>query len=74
MTARTKRREKDEQGWEAPHTAWLKVNVDGAFDSVASGDGVASGVVIRDEAGSVQLSAWKFIGADQDRVRRKWRL
>jgi hypothetical protein len=34
---------------------------------------VASGVVIRDEAGSVQLSAWKFIGADQDRMRRKWR-
>ncbi|RLN34987.1 hypothetical protein C2845_PM03G29800 [Panicum miliaceum] len=38
---------------------WLKVNVDGSYDP-GSGEG-GIGVVIRDERGGVQLTAWKYI-------------
>lgn len=45
-------------GWDPPPEGWIKINVDGAFD-VSGRAGI--GVVIRDTAGQVLLSAWKMI-------------
>ncbi|RLN32801.1 hypothetical protein C2845_PM03G31430 [Panicum miliaceum] len=50
--------------WEAPDPTWVKVNVDGAFDSVSGEAGI--GIVIRNHEGTVQLTAWKHIRAGRD--------
>ena len=44
--------------WSAPSEGWIKINVDGAFKS--NGD-ASLGVVIRDDAGTVLLSAWRVV-------------
>ena len=56
------RREVKVQGelkWERPAEGWCKVNVDGAFDPTTGKGGI--GFIIRDRAGSVLLSAWKYL-------------
>ncbi|RLM84340.1 hypothetical protein C2845_PM04G09020 [Panicum miliaceum] len=50
--------------WKPPGEGWAKVNVDGAYDATTGEGGV--GVVIRDNSGSVLLTAWKFIQRGQD--------
>jgi ribonuclease HI len=53
--------EKDKKvGWEAPELGWIKVNVDARYNSESGLAG--AGAIARDEAGSVVLSAWKFLG------------
>ena len=44
--------------WSAPTKGWIKINVDGAFKK--NGD-ACLGVVIRDDAGKVLLSAWRVV-------------
>lgn len=54
--------------WEKPGDGWCKVNVDGAFEISTRVGGI--GVVIRDQTGSVILSAWKYLahGSDAEEV------
>ena len=44
--------------WSAPTKGWIKIIVDGAFKK--NGD-ASLGVVIRDDAGKVLLSAWRVV-------------
>ena len=44
--------------WSVPSKGWIKINVDGAFKK--NGD-ASLGVVIRDDAGKVLLSAWRVV-------------
>ncbi|RLN33427.1 hypothetical protein C2845_PM03G29100 [Panicum miliaceum] len=50
--------------WKPPKDGWTKINVDGAFDAKTGEGGV--GVIIRDNQGSVLLSAWKYIQMGHD--------
>ena len=49
--------------WKPPQEGWSKINVDGAYDARIGG---GIGIVIRDDRGSVLLTAWKFIDRGQD--------
>ena len=61
------KKERASEKWKPPDEGWIKINVDGAFDS-AMGEG-GLGVAIRDHLGSVLLAAclglhgqWKGCG------------
>ncbi|KQK12594.2 hypothetical protein BRADI_1g04772v3 [Brachypodium distachyon] len=45
--------------WKPPETGWIKLNVDASF--FASSGAAAWGAIIRDENGSVLVSAWNLI-------------
>ena len=45
--------------WKPPEEDWIKVNVDGAFVEQTGKTGV--GVAIRDQKGTVLLSAWMVV-------------
>jgi len=50
---------KEMPNWEPPMQGWVKINVDAAF-SAQSGE-ASIGLIIRDHAGQVLLTAWKVI-------------
>lgn len=58
------KRVKVQERWKAPDAGWIKINVDGAFDSISNEGGL--GIIIRDHLGAVLLSAWFFISAGSD--------
>ncbi|GJN13747.1 hypothetical protein PR202_gb00488 [Eleusine coracana subsp. coracana] len=45
--------------WQAPPTGWIKINVDGAFDTTTGDAGL--GVVIRDDQGRTLLCSWRVL-------------
>ncbi|CAO2192714.1 unnamed protein product [Urochloa humidicola] len=50
--------------WKPREQGWIKLNVDGAFDSCTGDGGV--GVIIRDREGSVLLSSWRYFQRGKD--------
>jgi ribonuclease HI len=59
MTGEAGRKKDKKSKWEAPEQGWIKVNVDAGYNSESGQAG--AGVIARDEAGLVVLSAWKFL-------------
>jgi hypothetical protein len=45
--------------WQAPESGWIKINVDAGWNDAHSAGG--AGMVVRDSAGRIILSAWKTL-------------
>lgn len=50
---------KKKANWQKPQPGWVKINVDGAFSPNSGKAGI--GVVIRNEAGAVELCSWRVL-------------
>jgi len=56
--------ERVQEKWKPPDEGWIKINVDGAFDSTTNEGGL--GIIIRDHLGVVLLSAWVYMRSGKD--------